>query len=291
MKRNAIVSHRLRGFDPVDASLQGLKNALAQSITAFEIDTRFTKDGEILIHHAPYMQNTSGQIVYFCDVSYDELKTEYIQKNLKYLPARLVEFIREMQTNNAYGVMTYLDIKEFGREKEILRLFDSFSLTENLVIVSWLPEVLFAVHALDQTISLCFSHYPLVPGAFLKNIFLQTQFRRTKLVHGHRAFFPHNDYNKTDLNRYYTENKAGDDYEHLATAPITGDLLTMLQAVNGMVCCDMRLTNRKLVTLYHELGIKVAVYSARNEDEIETYHNQIDVDLILSDNHELCSSM
>ncbi len=288
MERNIIVSHRLRGFDKVDASLQGLKNALAKSIPAFEIDTRFTKDGEILIHHDPYIYDATEQRVYFCDVSYDELKEKFIHKSIPYLPARLIEFLREMQMNNSYGVMTYLDIKEYGREKEVLRLFDSFSLTENLVIVSWLPEVLFAVHELNKTIALCFSHYPLIPGSFLRSAVLRSKFNRTKTIYGHQIFFPHNAYNKTDLNRYFTENKAGDDYEHLATAPVRGELLAMLQTVNGMVCCDMRLTSRKLVQLYHEQGIQVAVYSAKHQREIEQYINKIGVDVILSDNNELC---
>jgi glycerophosphoryl diester phosphodiesterase len=288
LENSAIISHRLRGFDEVDASLRGLKKALASSIPAFEIDTRFTKDGEILIHHDPYISDTLEQRQYFCDMTYDELKEKYTQKIFHYLPARLIEFLREMQTNNAYGVMTYLDIKEFGREKEILRLFDSFSLKENLVIVSWLPEVLFAVHNLDKTIPLCFSHYPLVPGSILKNIFLRMSFRGKKIVGGHGIFFPLNAYNKTELDKYNTENKPGDDFEHLAAAPICGELSDVLQSVHGMVCFDIKLASRKLVELYYKKGIRVVLYSAKTDEDVRKSFVKIKADFLLSDNPDLC---
>jgi glycerophosphoryl diester phosphodiesterase len=289
MKQHRIISHRLRGFDTVDASLNGLKKALASGIPAFEMDTRFTKDGEILVHHDPYINDNLGQRQYFSDLTYAEVKAKHTQKDIDYLPAKLVEFLREMQMNNSYGIMTYLDIKEFGREKEILRLFDSFSLKENLVVVSWLPEVLFAIHALDKTIPLCFSHCPLVPGSFLKNAYLRLKYLQgRKSVGGHNVFYPVNAYNKSDLNRYADENAPGDDYEHLVSAPLHGELLTVLQSVHGMVCCDIRLTNRKLVKLYHEQGIQVAVYSAKEYGEISKCFEQIGVDYILSDNNELC---
>ena len=169
-----------------------------------------------------------------------------------------------------------------------MRLFDSFSLKENLVVVSWLPEVLFAVHELDKTIPLCFSHYPLVPGSFLKNIFLRINFHGNKLDNGHQIFYFLNKYNRTDFNKYTIENKTGDDFEHLATAPISGELLSMLQSVHGMVCCDMRFAGKKLVELYHKKGIRVALYSAKTESDIKKSFVKIKADLLLSDNPDLC---
>jgi glycerophosphoryl diester phosphodiesterase len=287
---NSVISHRLRGFDTVDASLQGLKNALRKNIPAFEIDTRVTADGEIVIHHDPYIHDISGQRQYICDMTYDGLKEKHAQKLLPYLPAKLIEFLREMQMNNSYGISTFLDIKEFGREKEILRLFDSFSLKENLVVVSWLPEVLFAVHELDKTIPLCFSHYPLVSGAFLKNGFLRLRYLRNKISdNGHDVFYPIDAYNKTELDRYTVENKPGDDYEHLAIAPIQGQLLEVLQSVKGMVCCDKRFTSKRLVERYHKKGIRAIVYSAETKAEGEDLFNKAKPDFILSNTAELCA--
>jgi len=291
LEKNAIISHRLRGFDKVDASLNGIRNALTKSIPAFEVDTRFTADGEIVLHHDPFIIDNVGGRQYICEMTYDELLEKSKQKILNYLPAKLVELLREMQTNNAYGIKAYIDIKEFGREKEIIRLFDSFSLKENLVVVSWLPEVLFAVHELDETIPLCFSHYPLVHGKYVKNTLLKWRFAKQQKIKIHEAHSVHyvtDGYNKTDLQACRNENKPGDDYEHLVTAPLKGKLLDVLKKSRGMVCCEMRFTGEKLIEVYHHHKIQVMVYSVKTAEQLERFRGKIKVDYVLSDNSAFC---
>lgn len=288
MKRNTIISHRLRGFDTVDASLAGLRSALSQGLAALEIDTRITADGAIVIHHDPFFTTSGNEKLFICEYTVDELRAIADEGRIAYMPALLDEFFREI-CRSGQNPEIYLDIKEFGKEEEIYQLITETHTEGNVVIVSWLPEVLFAFHKLDKSLPLCFSHYPLVPGEFLKNTFLRLKYiHEVEKVGKHRVFYPVNKYNKTDLDKYAVENKPGDDYEHLVTAPISGELLEVLQSVNSMVCCDIRLTNRKLMKVYHALGIKVAVYSIRHEREIRECFDQIGVDFILSDNHELC---
>lgn len=287
MERNTIISHRLRGFDTVDASLTGLRSALSRGLASLEIDTRITADGAVVVHHDPFLPSGNAKL-FICEYTADELRDMADAGRIAYMPALLDDFMWEI-SRSGQNPDIYLDIKEFGKEEEIYRLITETHVQGNAVIVSWLPEVLFAFHKLDKNLPLCFSHYPLVPGEFLKNTFLLLKYRRgVKKVGKHRVFYPVNSFNKTDLDRYAVENKPGDDYEHLVTAPISGELLEVLQSVKGMVCCDVRLTNRTLVELYHAAGIKVAVYSIRHEREIRECFDKIGVDCILSDNHELC---
>jgi len=52
----------------------------------------------------------------------------------------------------------FVDIKDFGGEKTILKELKDRNLLPHTVIVSWLPEVLFEINRLEPTLPLCFSH-------------------------------------------------------------------------------------------------------------------------------------
>ena len=49
--RDRLLSHRLRGFSPWEASLEGLRAALSHGVHWLEVDTRVTSDGTILAIH------------------------------------------------------------------------------------------------------------------------------------------------------------------------------------------------------------------------------------------------
>ncbi|MBK7867270.1 MAG: hypothetical protein IPJ75_09910 [Ignavibacteriales bacterium] len=169
------------------------------------------------------------------------------------------------------------------------------SLLNHSVIVSWLPEVLFAFHRIDPKLPLCFSHN------FVPN---RTKYLVQKIVYGDkniRSFvgwcltpfnrnlsnfllntsFFFDDYNRLEFPDN-TEPALSPDSEHTLSTPVTGRLLEIILESRGFVCIQYKTIPENYKQLY-QIAPGLIPYSINSKSEIEKFLVKIKPDYILCD--------
>ncbi|MFA6981035.1 MAG: glycerophosphodiester phosphodiesterase family protein [Ignavibacteriaceae bacterium] len=280
-KKTIIVSHRLRGFDKHDASLKGLQNAIAQNITHFEVDCRVTKNGEIVIHHDARLGNdfTSGPFI--AEKTLSELKQiHYINSTDSILT--LDELLEVIVPHK--GVKLYLDIKESGKEKKIIEKAASRNLLQNIVVVSWLPEVLFAINKLLPSMQLCFSFYPVCNSLAAQlnyfNAKVKSSFHVNRNIRNTFLFDSYNNDNRV-------AEQYGFDYEHFVSLPFRGKLLETLQSINGIICVNYKLATVAFIEEMKKQNLQICLYSLNSQNDLQSHRTIFHPDIILTDNSTL----
>ncbi len=152
-----LLSHRLRGFSPHESSLSALRAAQRRGIPSFEVDTRVSGDGEILVYHDVGLDHATDARGTVADLS---LRAGN-RPRFAGAPPEPVPTLRELLAQVAARPCEVLiDIKDFGHEAEHIALIRELGLARWCWIVSWMPEVLLRVHALAPELRLSFSHLP-----------------------------------------------------------------------------------------------------------------------------------
>lgn len=296
-----IVSHRFRGFGEFENSLDAFKKALAQGVCAFEFDVRVTNDNALVINHDPFIKLDAKNKVNLTKTKFNELnKTPGLNSNTT-LPPYLSELLDIFATKRKEKSLIFIDIKDFGAEKEIYGLLAERNLLKNTVIVSWLPEVLFAFHKIDRSIPLCFSHnyirskfqftifkYLLGNDSLKDKLALLIKPFSTKLADALPEIkFYFEDYNSRESSPGRQSSNYSD-FEHTLNGPVTGKLIEIIERSNGYLCIQYRLINRKYLALYKS-SPSIIPYSINSQTDIDKFIKQIKPDYILSDNPALVS--
>ena len=280
-KKTIIVSHRLRGFDEHDASLKGLQNAIANNITHFEVDCRLTKDGEIVIHHDARLGSDFSSNPFIADKTLSELK-QIFYNNSNDTVLTLDELFQIIELHQ--NIKIYLDIKECGKEEKIIEEAAKRNLLKNIVIVSWLPEVLFKINSLLPSMQLCFSFYP-VCDTFPSQI----NYFNAKIKS--LLFRQKKDRNTSLFNTYNTDNgvtgQYGFDHEHFVSLPFRGKLLETLQSVNGIACVNYKLPSQHFIEQLQKQNLQICLYSINTERDLRKYTAKFHPDIVLTDNVSL----
>lgn len=286
-----IISHRLRGFGLNDASPNALRNAISAGVKLLEVDIRFTQDGIPVINHDPHLKASFNKDILIRNLTFKEIKLFNYSKDSDSIHT-LEELLLETKDKS---IILFLDIKEAGFEEYVYNmLYTQYSL-ENIVIISWLPEVLKKFYLLDPDLKLCFSHVPFQnPFIYSLTKMAFTIFRVNtllSLLSNFRIFgkFEYMKYCKFIFNKY-NENiknevlKNTPDFEHFVNGNLTGELLNILQNSNGYVCVPKNFINLSLVEYYKRSGVGVVVYTINEEWEKILTLQILEVDLILTDN-------
>jgi glycerophosphoryl diester phosphodiesterase len=274
-----IISHRLRGFDKYESSPQGLRAALSAGVNAFEIDTRITADGHILIHHDAdiYTGRFAKKII--CSYSISDLQKSTATKGAPRLMSLDDIFIILNQKSGAQPLVC-IDIKESGYEEKIIAMIKNYPL-KKLIIISWLPQALRRINELNPAIRLCFSHYP------IKNVFDYYRLAPAiRLCHAfrHPAISLHSGLDEYNRRMVRSDPTIGQDEEHFSRGVLKGVLLRLLADTDGMICADHRLLSQKDINLYREHNISVMVYSIDQERIFNEYVKKCQPDYILTNN-------
>ncbi len=296
-----IVSHRFRGFGEFENSPDAFNNALEQGVCAFEFDVRVTKDNALLINHDPFIKLDAKNKVNLTKINSIELyKARGINSNTP-LPSYLSELLDLFVSKGKEKSLIFIDVKDFGAEKEIYQLLAERKLIKSTVIVSWLPEVLFAFHKIDKNLPLCFSHnyirsnfqYTIVKfllgnDSFKKKLALLIKPFSTKLADALPEIkFYFEDYNSRESSPGRQSCNCSD-FEHTLNGPVTGKLMEIIEKSKGYLCIQYRLIDRNYLSLYKS-SPSIIPYSINSETEIEKFIKQIKPDYILSDNPALVS--
>lgn len=292
-----LISHRLRGFDHHDATVNGIVNALDNGVKNFEVDTRITKDLKIVINHDPHLKEHFSTNNFISDLTLDELKKIKYKNNSAQSILTLDELF-DLIKNHKTKPHLFLDVKEFGLEKIILQKILSYQLDDSITIISWVPEVLKKIFLLNKNIRLCFSHIPIGNKArffFLKTTLNENNICLKKLLSPllsrysefKNTFHYFNEYNSEVVNDNNFRNFLGKDFSHFVSGFIDGELLNILVTTKGIVCVPYKNIDVNFVREYKSRGVSTSVYSINQEDELIDYRKKIKPDLILTDNHKL----
>lgn len=293
-----LISHRLRNFDLNDATEIGLRNAISKGVKFIEVDLRITKDNELVINHDPHLIEHFSTNKFIYQLTLIELKKINFNKNscqsiLTF--DRLIEIFSEISSET----ILCLDIKEFGLEEKIISKLEKFNLNSRIVIISWLPQVLFKINKLNPALTLCFSYIPI--HNFYKFHLFKMIFDKLKLTnklgrissfikikkfqHYNYTTLFFDDYNQ--INLLNNEMQKGFDSEHLVSDFLQNDLLKILQQTNGWICVPYKLIDENFVIKYKNLGIKVCVFTIKKKKTLQFILQKIKPDFILTDNPKL----
>lgn len=231
-----IISHRFRGFSDHESTLEGLIAALDYGVRQIEFDIRITRCGTPIITHDETARDSRGRRHKICDV---------MAKNL---PALGGDFARMPTARDLFAAITHhdntdchllIDVKDAGFEEMLYALCAEHRLRDRSIWVSWLPEVLFAIHDIDANALTCLSHWCQSPNL------------ATRAVHTvYDATLGHVD----RPNRRYVH---GERSGWFVDGPLRGELRDIV----NWVCVPARQISAALVEDYHRDGIQVSAFS------------------------------
>jgi glycerophosphoryl diester phosphodiesterase len=140
------IGHRgAKAYEP-ENTIRSFKKALEIGVNAVELDLRTTKDGQlVVIHDADVKRTTDGK----------GLVNELTLKEIKGFSAEKGEKIPTLKEALDFldkKVKIIIEVKEAGVEKEVLAAVRENQLQKDVVIVSFLEEVLRKVKELDMEV-------------------------------------------------------------------------------------------------------------------------------------------
>jgi glycerophosphoryl diester phosphodiesterase len=139
------IGHRgARAYTP-ENTLASFKKALEIGVDAVELDVRKTKDNQlVVIHDADVKRTTNGK----------GLVSELTLKEIKNFSAdgEKIPTLEEALDFLDKKVKVFIELKEAGVEEQVLSIVHAKSIEKNVVIVSFLEDVLKKVRELDKDI-------------------------------------------------------------------------------------------------------------------------------------------
>ena len=136
-----IIAHRGASGLAHENTIEALKLAYQLKADGIEFDLRKTKDGIIVIHHNP---NIDDYLI--CEHTYDELKVITSKKGYQ------IPQFTEVVTELAGKIFMDIEIKETGFEKEVIDLVLSHTSYNMFMIRSFKQEIIIKVKELDHNI-------------------------------------------------------------------------------------------------------------------------------------------
>lgn len=291
-----LLSHRLRGFDAFESTARGMKRALEAKVHHVEFDLRVSRDEQLIAYHDPAISVKLGTWRFIDELSLAELRQAADRSSLATLDEMCEAFVADADQNT----LIHVDVKVAGYEALIRDTLETHGLLERTVLVSWIPSVLRAFHALERSVPLCFSHLTLTRAPWslrtVKALGRETTIaslarimarplpdlsRELSSVRLHVAADgdPRHELQGTDRVRS----------NHGVVVPnlISGTMLQILQATKGYVCVPLMLATAELGARYRQLGIRLAVFSTKTTRQtLDTLH-RIEPDIIYVDAAEV----
>lgn len=256
-----IISHRFRGFAKRESTLKGLNAALSFGVKQIEFDIRMTRCGTPLITHDEAAYDRAGQLHRICDVHAQDLSN--LGGDFAYMPTADALFSAIAEHDNK-DCKILIDVKDAGFETMLYALCALHRLCDRALWVSWLPEVLYAIHDIDPDAKRCLSHWCQAPDTHTRTI--------------HRVFDANLGHIARPDRRYVHGERSG----WFVDGPLRGDL----RQIVDWVCVPANQISRALVDDYHQDNIQVSAFSYVTAAAIEQAENRFGHDGFFSDARE-----
>lgn len=263
---SSLISHRFRGFSKLENSIQGVNAALDFGVKYVEFDIRIAACGTPMIYHdeaAPDKHGDHHLLSAYKASSYSTLGGRFT-----HMPTADALFAAIAAHQNKNTVLL-VDIKDGGFETEIHALICLHHLQNRVVYVSWVPNVLYAMHDMTPNTPLCLSHWCQNPDLSI---------RANHIVYKAK---------NGDVPRLADAYIHGERSGWFIDGPLTGKLREILIATKGSVCVPQDMVTRKLVDSYHSDGLAVSTFSYLDWDHINDHKSRFNIDLYFIDNKDV----
>jgi len=262
-----LISHRFRGFAPYENTLAGLTAALDFGVLLLEFDIRVARCGTPMIYHDEYAYDASGKPHYLCDLMARDFAA--LGGDFGRMPTAETVFAHAANHANQKARLL-IDIKDAGFEVEINALVHLFGLEKRCVYVSWLPEVLYALHDLAADIPLCLSHWSQKPDA--------------KIRANHKVFAAKNrEIARSDIPASVHGLRSG----WYIDGPLQGQLRRIIKASRGAICVPRDMISRALSDNYHADNIAVSTFAYTDWDHLNDHKDRFNIDLYFIDKKDV----
>ncbi len=267
-----LLSHRFRGYAPVEHTFSGFYEAAKSSVKYFEIDTRASKDGVLYVFHDPYIQ---GHLFPQEESSViDSIKINGGER-IPRLDAALGIFSEKFSPDTVFC----LDVKDIGLEKEHIRLIKKHGLEKQTAIVSWCALSLMNFSREGFSAPLFLSHQSLFAYGLrgrLTEFFAQNRIKVKKynVLTGRNVF----ESVPRELYQGY--------FHSLRCRTLPDKLMQVIQKSGGGVCVAKNLVCPELISYCTENGLKLWVYSVNEIGSYRRFAAMDGVDMIFSDRAE-----
>ncbi|MGB6230852.1 MAG: hypothetical protein WBF53_12105 [Litorimonas sp.] len=256
-----LISHRFRGFAACDNRLAGLLEALDNSVQQVEFDIRVAKCGTPLITHDEAASDRAGTLRHIRNVR-DADRMGLGGEFAAMVTADALLAAIAAHPNRTCRLL--IDIKDAGFEEAIYALCAKYGLRDRTLWVSWLPEVLYALHELDEAASLCLSHWCQSPNEMIRAV--HHVFEAT---HGHIE--------RPDRTLVHGERSGW-----FVDGPLRGTLRRMVD----WVCVPAGQITAELVRDYHSDGTQISAFSYLTREKIEVAERAFGHDAFFCDARE-----
>jgi len=254
-----LISHRFRGFSKIENSLEGLIAALDFGVLNLEFDIRVTKCGTPIIYHDEYAKDKNGNDIHINEISVAELTRR--GGNFFHMPIA-DDFFAAIAGHANQQAKLLVDIKDAGFETEIWALINYYRLQNRVVYVSWLPEVIYAMHDLAPNADYCLSHWCRAPNAATRAV--------------HRVFSARNGHIERPARHYVHGERSG--------WHVDGQLRGKMRDIVTAVCVPQNMANPEWAAAYQKDGIAVSTFSYVSWDHINKHAKSMNIDLYFIDN-------
>lgn len=257
-----LISHRFRGFDTHENTVDGLKAALDFGVLNLEFDIRVTRCGTPIIYHDEHAKDGRGKKRLIAGLMARDIPN--LGGAFAHMPTA-DDLFKAASEHPNQDAKLLIDIKDGGFEEIIHALVCAHGLIGRVVYVSWLPNVLYAMHELSPETPLCLSHWCKSPN------------RAVRLLHTvHDAMDGH----VPRLDRRYIH---GERSGWFVNGGVKGTLRDMLKDTGGSVCVPVNMVTKDLVADYHANGIEVSCFSYVKWKTIHAHKDRFNVDLFFID--------
>jgi glycerophosphoryl diester phosphodiesterase len=142
------IGHRGASSYEPENTLRSFKRAIELGVDAVEFDVRKTKDNQLVIIHNADVNKTTNGIGSVNDLSLKQIKS-FVTNKGEQIPT-----LEEVLDSVGNQVKLFVEVKEIGIEREILDLINTKGMMENVVIISFLEDVLRNLRKLNDNVEI-----------------------------------------------------------------------------------------------------------------------------------------
>jgi glycerophosphoryl diester phosphodiesterase family protein len=269
-----LLSHRLRGFGQVEHTVSALKAGCVSECPFLELDVRTSLDGEKFLWHDVRTGKLGDVDLDFATTRAKELSRVRYQNGEAILT--LHDALRIFVSESRPDQKLCLDIKDFGFEESYLQMVREADLESRVCFISWIPQTLLRLHALETTAPLvlsCCNLMKLGPlGAVLDGLIANWRLRLGWIVF---------------LGRNQATSPLGSlahGFQHgYFCRRLPAPLLEAITASHGGICIHRSLTGHKLADYCRDVGLQMWVFSTETTEEYLRYASATEINVVFCD--------